>query len=129
MESLQDFIRRVLKSRGDIRAIVLYGSLARGDEKPFMYSDVDVLIVADNLPSDPIERKNETMKLKKLPSLIDDLWVTPKELFDGIRGGWGVIIEAVMEGKVIYDPYGLIEEARKLVRKLYVKTSAGYRFK
>ncbi len=98
-------------------------------KSPFLYSDVDVLVIADDLSSDLFERKIETMKLKKLPSIIDDLWITPRELFDGIRGGWSVVIEAVMEGKVIYDPHGLIEEARRLVKELYVRTSAGYKFR
>lgn len=31
----REFVDRVLKCRSDVKAIVLYGSFARGEEKPF----------------------------------------------------------------------------------------------
>src|SRR5450759_5454041 len=40
-----------------LRAIVLFGSRARGDAR--LDSDIDLLVVADGLPRDPISRLTE----------------------------------------------------------------------
>lgn len=43
------YVERVL-GRRDILGILVFGSIARGEEKPFPESDIDVLVVAENLP-------------------------------------------------------------------------------
>ena len=50
-----EHLRRQLGVR--LRAVVLFGSRARGDARPD--SDIDVLVVADGLPRDPIARLTE----------------------------------------------------------------------
>jgi len=113
-EHLSRFVRRVLK-RADVIGILLFGSVARGLEKPFPESDIDILVVALNLPENICRRRMENLKYKEGAEAIEDIWLTPEELLKGIEGGWGVLLDAVADGIVIYDREGVLEKARELV--------------
>ena len=99
--------------------MILYGSLARGLEKPFPESDIDLIVVARELPEDLFERRLMATRIKKGESLVEDLWMTPEELIDGVRGGWGVLLDALDDGIVIYDKLGVISEAKRILRTLF----------
>lgn len=47
-------VAQSLETRLGVRAVVVFGSVARGDFN--MYSDIDVLVVADDLPGDYRQR-------------------------------------------------------------------------
>lgn len=51
---VQDFLRRISPLRRRIEKIVLFGSRARGDDKP--YSDYDFLIVVPKREQDLVDR-------------------------------------------------------------------------
>ena len=63
--------------------------LAKGLEKPYPESDIDILVIAEGIPKDLFERRIMVSKLKENYPLIEDIWITPEELIDGIKGGWG----------------------------------------
>jgi len=117
-EHLYKFVHRVLE-REDIVGILLFGSVAKGLEKPFPESDIDVLVVARNLPENIYRRRMENLKYKEGAESVEDIWLTPKELLEGIEGGWGVILDAVADGIIIYDKEGLLKKAKTLVLKKF----------
>ncbi|MEM2240421.1 MAG: nucleotidyltransferase domain-containing protein, partial [Candidatus Bathyarchaeia archaeon] len=98
---------------------ILYGSLAKGLEKPYPESDIDVLVVAGNIPKDLFERRMMALKIKEDCLLIEDIWITPEELIDAVRGGWGLILDALEDGVVIYDRNGTIAEAKNILKSNY----------
>lgn len=117
-EHLKRFIDRIVK-RPDVIGILIFGSIARGLEKPFPESDIDVLIIAKNLPKNIAERRIENLKYKIDAEAIEDIWLTPEELLDGIEGGWGVLLDAMADGVIIYDREGILLKARKIVYEKY----------
>ncbi|RLI23711.1 hypothetical protein DRO57_08395 [Candidatus Bathyarchaeota archaeon] len=85
-EVLERYVKRVLKDERVV-GLILYGSLARGLEKPFPESDIDLIVVARELPEDLFERRLMATRIKEGESLVEDLWISPEELIDGVRGG------------------------------------------
>lgn len=53
IELAKAYVSKV-KAHIDIKAAVLYGSMARGDFN--LGSDIDLLIISDNLPAHPLKR-------------------------------------------------------------------------
>ncbi len=117
-EQLNRFIKRIL-DRGDIVGILVFGSVARGQEKPFPESDIDVLVVATNLPENICERRIRNLEYKVEAESIEDIWLTPRELLEGVEGGWGVLLDALVDGVIIYDREGVLNTARKIVEKKF----------
>ncbi|MET1159359.1 MAG: nucleotidyltransferase domain-containing protein [Thermoprotei archaeon] len=87
-------------------AAVLIGSYARGDFN--LWSDVDVLLIAD-IEGRPPER------LKKIdyPPGYEVIVITPREFYIGVEKKNPLVIEAIREGVVLRDDYGIIEEIKK----------------
>ncbi|AEH51468.1 nucleotidyltransferase domain-containing protein [Pseudothermotoga thermarum] len=54
LETLKKVSEEAYKTFPQIKKIILFGSLARGDHTGL--SDVDLILVATNLPKNPIER-------------------------------------------------------------------------
>jgi len=106
-EVLERYVKRVLKDERVV-GLILYGSLARGLEKPFPESDIDLIVVARELPEDLFERRLMATRIKRGESLVEDLWMTPEELIDALE-----------DGIVIYDKLGVVSEARRLLRTLF----------
>lgn len=59
-----------------LRSVVVFGSVARGDWN--LWSDIDVLVVADELPADPLARLDLTL-LPGHEGIAPVVW-TPAEL-------------------------------------------------
>ncbi|MEM4976782.1 MAG: nucleotidyltransferase domain-containing protein [Desulfurococcaceae archaeon] len=117
-EVLKKYLTLVLRD-GRAAGLILYGSLAKGLEKPYPESDIDVLVVAGNIPKDLFERRMMALKIKEDCLLIEDIWITPEELIDAVRGGWGLILDALEDGVVIYDRNGTIAEAKNILKLNY----------
>lgn len=115
-EHLENFIRNVLK-RPDVVGILLFGSAAKGREKPYPQSDIDVLVIAENLHSNPAKRKLELIGYKKEAEAVEDIWLTPEELLNGVEGGWGTLLDAISDGKVIYDKTGIFKQAKEIIAR------------
>jgi len=117
-EHLNKFIERII-SRADVVGILIFGSVARGLEKPFPESDIDVLVIARDIPQNLYERRIKNLKYKEGAETVEDIWLTPKELLDGIDGGWGVLLDAIADGIIVYDKEGILRTARKIVYKKF----------
>jgi len=88
---LERFIDECNKRFGaDLVSIVLFGSYARGTAKK--YSDIDLLVVARNLPEDWRERDRflddlESYFLKKHHKRIFPILTTPESIIDSVKMG------------------------------------------
>ena len=100
---------RALKERGiKLRSIVVFGSRARGDYKP--WSDVDVLVVAENLSE---LRRWEVLWIGE----VEPRGYTSKELIDALWSLDMTSLDACYEGKVVYDD-GFWKQAIKEFKKV-----------
>ncbi len=95
----------------NVKAVILFGSIAEDKAKPFPESDIDLLVIAENLPENPVERRMKLLPLKDEDILIEDIWLTPRELEESIEGGLGVILDALTFGKPLHDPHNIIKTA------------------
>lgn len=111
---------------GDVRGVILFGSTARGEERPYPWSDIDLLIIANNLEENPAKRRIEMMRYKA-DSILETLWLTPQELRDAVEGGWGVILDALAEGIIMLDKDGIIEASRRRVLEKYERIGRVWR--
>lgn len=59
----------------NIKSVILFGSVARGQAKK--HSDIDLIVVASGLPE--LKRRDELPPFRSLAS-IQDIWMTPEEL-------------------------------------------------
>lgn len=82
-KTLQKFIDISKKLFGNnLKAIVLFGSRASGMARK--YSDYDLLVIAENLPSDWRKRDNMVLELDR-QGISDILLYTEKEMEDAIK--------------------------------------------
>lgn len=107
LETITSFTSR-LRSRMRVRAVVLFGSRARGD---WLHgSDVDLLVLSEDLAGLPhlsrLERLfGEWAAVSKLPA--DILGLTPEE-FASRAGELSVVGEIARQGIVLYSEPGWI---------------------
>lgn len=95
-EALLDVARgfaRQLPSELDVRAVVVFGSVARGDFGDA--SDIDVLVVCTNLPPGPIERLR---RLGDAHPRIEPVAWTPDEWQRQHNRGNPIAVDAVESG-------------------------------
>jgi hypothetical protein len=94
----------VSQKLGKVTAI-LFGSYARGDFN--VWSDMDVLIVAENLPQNPLERLSLIDKCLASPPRAELIPITVKE-FVKMRNRNLVIVKATERGIALLDLLNLI---------------------
>ncbi len=80
-----------------IHGVVVFGSVARGDFN--VWSDIDVLVVADNLPERGIDRLAGLQR--DVPPKVQAIAWTPNELADRARKHDPIATEAVERGVVV----------------------------
>ncbi len=104
------------------KAVILFGSRARGDAR--RTSDYDLLVVADDLPTDFWERLDVLWEDK--PLLVDALGFTEAELLACLHRG--LILDALLEGKPLVGDIGAWrQQAKRYLREHnLVKTWFGY---
>ena len=107
---VEELAAKIRRRRKDVRAIVLFGSVARGDDRPA--SDVDVIVIAKRGPWEP------------------QRFVLGGVLFNVYWKSWPTIMREMLElrgdatrhgfldGVELYDPEGLMRKLRKLVAAL-----------
>jgi hypothetical protein len=93
-------LSRALQSQigKDLKALVLFGSRARGDfsEK----SDYDILVIADSLPVEPIKRMRIVRSvLLKCPVHANFVAKTPFEFESNLTP---LLLDVCIDGKVLY---------------------------
>lgn len=96
--------------------VVLFGSRAREDSTPL--SDYDLLIISDERPPDP-------------PNYVQLFWYRWEEVEEGVRSFNTILVDAIVEGKVLHDSRGAYRSLREAVeieieRRGLVKTALGW---
>lgn len=100
----------------DVVGIVVYGSVARGDARPD--SDVDVLLVYEDGSRaeehvDATFGTDGSLVAPNAKRVISETWFTRRE-FAGATGADSQFLRnALGEGIVLYDPEGVIRDARR----------------
>lgn len=104
----------------DLVAVVLYGSWARGESRPG--SDVDLLLIARNLPSDRLARAHYVHRLVvgRFRPRVSVLAKEPTE-FEGYFPA--LYLDIGLDGIILYDPEGYM--AGKLARIREIIEEAG----
>ncbi|RLE47898.1 MAG: nucleotidyltransferase domain-containing protein [Candidatus Methanomethylicota archaeon] len=115
---------QALTSSYKIHAIILFGSRARGDHKP--WSDYDLLIIGefDKPFLDRIGDVLKTLEEIKLP--IEPFPYTPREAQDMLKKANPTIVNALEEGKPLYTSQTyqkLVKQLQELKRKGLKKTT------
>lgn len=118
----------------DIIASVLFGSWARGEAKEG--SDIDLLIVSDNVHRKRQKRSQDILRIKKelaLPLPLDILLVTQEECLENFRSHNPLFLDIACDGIILFDPKGflrtLFEETRAYIQeKGLVRLPDGWRF-
>ena len=100
MTDLLAEITRRIREVSDPEQIILFGSRARGDSQPD--SDVDLLIIKDNIESTRVEAGRIYRALSNIALPIDVVVVRPAyvERYKDIIGT--IVRPALREGKVLY---------------------------
>lgn len=80
----------------DVRAVVVFGSVARGDFHDA--SDVDVLVIASGLPASPLAR-NATWGTA--PARVEVVAWTPEEWEQELDRGNPIALEVCQHGRVL----------------------------
>jgi predicted nucleotidyltransferase len=80
--------------------VILYGSYARGDFNE--WSDIDVLIIAEQLPENPIERLSLIEDCMARVAGVEPLLLTPN-MIRKMRGKNLAVREALEKGVVLVD--------------------------
>lgn len=119
----QGLVERYQQALGtNLVALAFFGSCARGDETE--WSDIDILLIAENLPAHPLERlyfiyrpikePNWTSKVKsERPIAI--LARTKKEFTADVTP---LHLDLAEDAEVFYDPEGFLREKLSRVREL-----------
>ena len=119
------YLEFVLALNLKIKGILLFGSVATGNAKNEVdyLSDIDLIIICDDLPKDRGERKEKIFNLVKLVhSGIQDIWLTSKELEEQVDSKFYLILDAFDEGKILHDPDSLLKRLKdKLFNELKKK--------
>jgi predicted nucleotidyltransferase len=111
-----------LKKRIELSAVFLFGSWARG--KAGRRSDIDLLVISDDLPLDMHKRLDILFDEK--PLLIDTLGFRKDEIMDLMHRHF--LLKAISEGKVVYgDEAWLKKRAEEYIKENnLIPTSFGY---
>jgi predicted nucleotidyltransferase len=99
-EMIESYLARLKECKDyDIKSVILFGSVARGQAKE--HSDVDLIIVASGLPE--LKRRDILPSFPK-PARIQDIWMTPEELDDMVIAKTEFVVDALLEGRVNGNP-------------------------
>ncbi len=103
IEKLRIFAKRLVEANLGLRAVILFGSYARGDW--LRDSDVDVLIVAEGFRNRPFyEREYMVSRFWSFEYALEPWCYTPEELEEVLRGRPRInVVDALENGIVVYD--------------------------
>ena len=122
-EELLKVVIRRLVNRFKVKAVVLFGSRARGDWGP--WSDYDLLVIAEFI-SPYLERIKEVLDLLgDIPLNIEPHPYTLEETIDMLKRGNPTIVNALEEGKILYKnkDFEKISEILKELKKKGLRRS------
>lgn len=105
----------IISKKIKVRGALLFGSVARGESKPFRSyeSDIDIIVVIEGLLNDLEKRMLYKMKVEEgTRSRVQTIWMTPEELEEHIEAKSEYILDAFDEGIIIYDPEEFLEKKK-----------------
>lgn len=133
---IETYCARIWERYGPrFRGALLFGSLVRGEARPYetLESDIDLIVLIDGLP--PLaQRLMEKIEVEKnLHTLVRAIWMTPEDLEGHLKAKAGYILDAFDEGFLLYDQDGFLSESRRnlaeeLREKGAVKTERWWSF-
>ncbi|WP_456393939.1 nucleotidyltransferase domain-containing protein [Thermococcus sp.] len=109
------------------KLILLYGSLARGTFG--LGSDVDILVISENLPKSPNERLKLLYELDRTRAPIDAKAYTPGEVKKMLLKGHPLIMDALSDGKILYADEDYLRELMamfKVARRKFRRFERGW---
>ncbi|WP_258083975.1 nucleotidyltransferase domain-containing protein [Thermococcus thermotolerans] len=109
------------------KLVLLYGSLARGTFG--LGSDVDILVISENLPKNPNERLKLLYELDRTHAPIDAKAYTPEEVKRMLLKGHPLIMDALADGKVLYADEDYLREIMamfKMAKKKFRRFERGW---
>ncbi len=112
LERLKDLAER-LRSYG-VRLMMLFGSRARGDYTE--ESDVDLLVVADELPKDP--RESYAIVASLAGPRVTPTCFNTESFMKKLEGESTLIMEVLEDGKVVYADERFLEEVMARYREV-----------
>lgn len=108
------------KNRFLLKLVVLFGSRARGDYTD--ESDVDILVVADDLPKDPREAFS-ALRDTRYPN-INPIGFNTEVFLKKLRSGSTFLLEALDDDVVLYADeafYPTVKRIYEDVRRRYIR--------
>ncbi|MGB9727227.1 MAG: nucleotidyltransferase domain-containing protein [Nitrososphaeria archaeon] len=135
-EIVEQYVDKILNVfREKVAGILLFGSVAKGAAKPLttFESDVDLIIVVETLPNlqDRILMISKLVSELKLPSIVQAVYMTPEEFETHIKSKSGWVLDAILDGLILYDPKSFLQTSREkllveLKEKGVERTSYGW---
>ena len=118
-KAIDALVKACLRCYGErLVSLVLFGSVGRGTSNP--HSDIDLLIVAEQLPKGRMQRVQEFGCIEQaLEPLLSELsflechvelspvFKSPEELMQGTP----LMLDMVEDARILYDPSGFFEKA------------------
>jgi len=101
-------------SKYGVRLVVLFGSRARGDYTDG--SDVDVLVVADELPDDPREAYDVVRRL--VSPRVHPVCLRTEAFVRRLEGESTFLMEVLEDGVIVYADRGFLEEVLRRYREV-----------
>jgi uncharacterized protein len=99
--SFEEAVQRIAAALNP-QQIILFGSRARGDNRPD--SDYDLLIVVDDDAGRPMELAGRAYTAVRGKDFALDIVVCPQSEFEwSLREQFGVVSYAMDDGKVVYE--------------------------
>ncbi|MEM0000376.1 MAG: nucleotidyltransferase domain-containing protein [Desulfurococcaceae archaeon] len=102
------------RSKLKLRLVVLFGSRARGDYTD--WSDIDVLVVADDLPRDP---RDCFAVLRDIGfARVHPIGFNTESFLKKLREGSTFIIEILEEGKILFEDTDFLKEVMNIYKEV-----------
>ncbi|GAB6101457.1 hypothetical protein JCM16138_06800 [Thermococcus atlanticus] len=123
---IQEYVE-ALKGALRPKLILLYGSLARGTFG--LGSDIDILVISENLPKSPNERLKLLYELDRTRAPIDAKTYTPGEVKKMFLKGHPLIMDALSDGKILYADEDYLRELMamfKVARRKFRRFERGW---
>jgi len=122
LKKLREYLNQLFQESKDVKGIVLFGSLARGD---FIYSDdkvsdIDIIVVFSDgdLPNNHIDKINYQINLIGLKGIgFDSIWLTKTEFKNLVQIKADLILSALHEGIFLFDPEGFLDHQKTILFK------------
>ena len=135
LRKVEKYLNHLFQTKKEVAGLILFGSLARGEatDSKEKRSDIDLIIIFKDNELPKHHRKRQELKLNLMelaPSGVDSLWMTEKEFISLVRIKTDIILYALDEGIILYDPIGFVKKQKedlfKELKKKGVKKEKHY---